>query len=94
MESTSNANGKQVLWGSVSMGAKEVESSTRCMGCWISPCYGPFLHGRRFETYEQFISLIFKFFLDCSKLQITETVDTESVVKRAHLCMFWRLALS
>jgi hypothetical protein len=32
------------------------------LGCWISPCYGPFSLGVRFETYELFISLIFKFF--------------------------------
>jgi hypothetical protein len=31
------------------------------LGCWISPCYGPFLLGLRFETYEPFISLIFNF---------------------------------
>jgi hypothetical protein len=27
--------------------------------CWISPCYGPFSLGARFETYEPFISLTF-----------------------------------
>jgi hypothetical protein len=32
------------------------------LGCWISPCYGPFSLGARFETCEQFISLIFNFF--------------------------------
>jgi hypothetical protein len=32
------------------------------LGCWISSCYGPFSLGARFETYEQFISLIFNFF--------------------------------
>jgi hypothetical protein len=35
-----------------------------CLGCWISPCYGPFSFGERFETYEPFISLIFKFFFE------------------------------
>jgi hypothetical protein len=30
--------------------------------CWISPCYGPFSLGARFETYEPIISLIFQFF--------------------------------
>jgi hypothetical protein len=30
------------------------------LGCWISPCYGPFSLGARFETYEPVISLIFK----------------------------------
>jgi hypothetical protein len=49
------------------------------MGCWISPCYGPFSLGAGFETYEQFISLILKFFgLDRSKPRITETADAES----------------
>jgi len=32
------------------------------LGCWISPCYGPFSLGARFETYEPFISLILPFF--------------------------------
>jgi len=32
------------------------------LGCWISPCYGPFLLGTHFETYELLISLIFQFF--------------------------------
>jgi hypothetical protein len=32
------------------------------LGCWISPCYGPFSLGGRFEAYKLFISLIFKFF--------------------------------
>jgi hypothetical protein len=32
-----------------------------CLGCWISPCYGLFMLGRHFETYELFISLIFQF---------------------------------
>jgi len=27
------------------------------LGCWTSPCYGPFSHGTCFETYELFISL-------------------------------------
>jgi hypothetical protein len=62
------------------MGRKEDESSTgACLACWISPCYGPFLFGMRFETYEPFISLIFHFFSGLSKKQITETMDTESV---------------
>ena len=33
-----------------------------CLGCWISPCYGLYSLGMHFETYEQFISLIFQFF--------------------------------
>jgi hypothetical protein len=31
------------------------------LGCWISPCYGLFSLGGRFETYEPLISLIFQF---------------------------------
>jgi hypothetical protein len=45
------------------------------MGCWISPCYGPFSLGVRFGTYETFIALIFQFFWGRGKPQITETVD-------------------
>jgi hypothetical protein len=33
-----------------------------CVGCWISPCYDPFLLGTCFEIYELFISLIFQIF--------------------------------
>jgi hypothetical protein len=33
-----------------------------CLGWWISPCYGPFSLGGRFETYEPLIYLIFQFF--------------------------------
>jgi hypothetical protein len=29
------------------------------LGSWISPCYGPFSLGGRFETFEPFICLIF-----------------------------------
>jgi hypothetical protein len=32
------------------------------LGCWISPCYGLFSLGARFETYEQFVSLFSFFF--------------------------------
>jgi hypothetical protein len=32
------------------------------LGCWISPSYGPFSFGARFENYEPFISLIFNSF--------------------------------
>jgi uncharacterized protein YneF (UPF0154 family) len=31
------------------------------LGCWISPRDGPFSLGMHLETYEPFISLIFKF---------------------------------
>jgi len=39
------------------------------LGCWISACYGPFLLGARFETYELFISLIFRAAVNCGKLK-------------------------
>jgi hypothetical protein len=32
------------------------------LGCCISPCCGPLSLGVRFETYKQFVSLIFHFF--------------------------------
>jgi hypothetical protein len=31
------------------------------LGCWISPYYGPFSLGGRFEIYESFISSILNF---------------------------------
>jgi hypothetical protein len=31
------------------------------LGCWISPSYGPFSLGGRFENYEPVIYLIFHF---------------------------------
>jgi hypothetical protein len=49
------------------------------LGCWISLCYGPFSRGGRFETYEEFIYLLFQFFSGRGKPWITETVDTEKV---------------
>jgi hypothetical protein len=50
-----------------------------------SPCYGPFLLGGRFETYEPFICLMFKFFSGCNKPRITETEDADSVDMGARL---------
>jgi hypothetical protein len=41
------------------------------LGCWISPCYGPFSLGERFETYEPFISLIFQIFSGRGELRVT-----------------------
>jgi hypothetical protein len=46
------------------------------LGCWISPCYGPFSLGGRFETYEPFIYLIFNFFSGRGKPRITLSVGT------------------
>jgi phage/plasmid-associated DNA primase len=43
------------------------------------------LLGAHFETYEPFISLIFKFVSCRSKLQITEAADTESEDTEARL---------
>jgi hypothetical protein len=51
--------------------------------CWISPCYGPFLLGAHFETYEPFIYLIFNFCGGCSKLQMI----TLNQLLRGHTCM-------
>jgi hypothetical protein len=51
------------LQGSVGKGTKEDELNTgRVWFCWISPCFGPFSFGARFETYEPIIYLIFHFF--------------------------------
>jgi hypothetical protein len=50
------------------------------LGCWISPCCSPFSLGRRFETYEPFISLIFQFFFGP-----WWTADTESADTGAHM---------
>jgi hypothetical protein len=62
---TVEAQWRQVLRGSVSTGAKEDKYWAR-LGCWISPCYGLFSLGARFETYEPFISLIFNFFFQAA----------------------------
>jgi hypothetical protein len=51
----------------------------------MSPYYGPFLLGARFETYEPFIYLIFNFFSGRGKSLITDTADTESVDTAARL---------
>jgi hypothetical protein len=59
---TLEAEWRQVLRGSVSTGAKENESSTVCV--WTAGFHYVTARSRkaRFETYEPFISLIFKFF--------------------------------
>jgi hypothetical protein len=52
----------------ISVGQREYGGKRRCvkywihLGCWISPSYGLFSLGGRFETYETFISLMFDFF--------------------------------
>jgi hypothetical protein len=47
----------------VSTGAKKDESSIWArLGRWVSPCFGPFSLGGRFQTYEPSISVIFLFF--------------------------------
>jgi hypothetical protein len=59
------------------MGTKEDESSIGCV--WAAGIHhSPFSLGAHFETYEQFISLIFQFFSRHSKPQITEPVDMEA----------------
>jgi hypothetical protein len=55
------------------------------LGCWISPCYGPFSLDARFETYEPFISLVLQFRSGRGEPRITESADTESVDTGAHL---------
>jgi hypothetical protein len=55
------------------------------LGCWISPCYGPFSFGGRFETYGLFVSSILQFFSGRGEPRITETADTESAGMEAHL---------
>jgi hypothetical protein len=67
------------MLGSVGTGDKErrVKYWAR-LGCSISPCYGPFSLGARFENYQQFIPLVFPifFFSGRGKPRITESADT------------------
>jgi len=58
------------------------------LGCWISPCYGPFSLGARFENYEPFISLIFQIFSGRGNPRLTETADTESADTAVRLYIF------
>jgi hypothetical protein len=55
-------------------------------GRWISPYYGPFSLGARFEMYEPFISLILQLFSGHGKLRITEIANTDSV-DTGHECI-------
>jgi hypothetical protein len=76
----------KLLRGSLSTGAKEddVKYWAR-LGCWISPCYGPFSLGGSFEIYKPFISLISHFFSGRGEPWITESADTESADTSARL---------
>jgi hypothetical protein len=56
-----------------------------CLGCWISPCYGPFSLGGLFESYQPFISLIFNFFSSRVFSRLNETADYEPVCTAAIL---------
>jgi hypothetical protein len=76
---TLEAESRKVLRGSVGAGTKEDKSSTgrvRAAGFHHVTARSRLA---RFETYEPFISLLFKFFSGCGKPQIIENVDTESV---------------
>jgi hypothetical protein len=82
-----NARSRMVasLRGSIGSGTREVKYWA-CLGCWISQCFGLFSPGTRFETYEQFISLIFKiFFCAAVNCGLTETADTESTTDMGRL---------
>jgi hypothetical protein len=59
------------------------------LGCWISPCYGPFLLGTHFETCGLFISLMFKFFPGFGEPWVAETGNTEPLDMGAHLYFEW-----
>jgi hypothetical protein len=54
------------------------------LGCWDSPCFGPFSLGARFESHEVFFYVIL-FIYDRGKPRITEPTDIESVDMRSHL---------
>jgi len=56
------------------------------LGCWISPCYGPFSLGARFKIHGTFISLIFQIFF-----RPRPTTDTESAVTAVHLNLIYQL---
>jgi hypothetical protein len=60
-------------------GQSKMSQVLGAFGYWISPCYGLFSLGARFETYEPLISLIFYSFSGRGKLWKIETADTESV---------------
>jgi hypothetical protein len=68
----------------------KVRSVKYCVrfSCWISPCYGSFSLGVRFDSYELFISLIFNFVF-----RLQYTADTESTDMEAHLYLFHPLSI-
>jgi hypothetical protein len=83
---TLEAELRQVLWESVSTGAKEDESHTGRV--WAAGFHHVTAHSRLahvLKLYEPSTSLISTFFLCWGKPQITETTDTESVDTEAHL---------
>jgi hypothetical protein len=76
---------RQVLWGSVSMGAKEDESSTgRVLAAGF---YHVTVHSHLVGVLKLTNLYFFNFpiFLGRVEPQITETMDTESVDMEAHL---------
>jgi hypothetical protein len=58
---TLEAGWRQVLWGSVSTGAKKASQLLGAFGLLDFTMLCPFSLGARFEIYEWFISLIFDF---------------------------------
>jgi hypothetical protein len=80
------AEWSQVLWGSVSTGEKEDESSTgRVRAAGFHRVTTRSCLAQIFEIYEPFVSSISKFFWGGrGKLQVTETDDTEPVDTGAH----------
>jgi hypothetical protein len=79
------AEWRQILWGSVSTGAKEDESNTGHV--WAAGFHHVTSGSRLalFETHVPYISLIFNFFSGRGKPRIIETAETESVDTGAHL---------
>jgi hypothetical protein len=64
------------------------------LGCWISPRYGPFSLGARFETCERFGSLISQiYFSGRGQQRISEIADTEFADTAVHLYWVVHLAL-
>jgi len=74
------------LRGSVGAGKKkEDESSTGSrLGRWISPRYGPFSLGARFEIYQPFISFNFQYFFFGPR-------PTAVTAVHLYICVFLRM---